>query len=291
LNEVVDAMSSLRDGVIVDCTLGCGGHTEALLRDTTCRVVGVDRDDEALAISRVRLAPFGDRFTAVKGSFGDLSAILQELEMPKVDGVLADLGVSSVQLDRAERGFSFRFSGPVDMRRDQSATQRASDIVNTWSAEALADAIRTYGEERHSRRIASAIVRGRPWHDTRALAAVIADAMPRGRPPRIHPATRTFQALRIVVNDELGEIERLLPAAVDALSPQGRLAIISFHSLEDRIVKRFIALQSGRGLPRDPYGNPVGEIRLQRSGRSIVPSPDETNPRARSARLRVAVRL
>lgn len=291
LQESVEALAP-RDGQwFVDCTLGCGGHAEALLEAAACTVIGIDRDDDALAISRQRLARFGDRLITVKGSFGDLEKILDDLGVRGVDGVLADLGVSSVQLDTPERGFSFRSSGPIDMRMDSSARLSAQEIVDTWDVESLAECISKFGEERHARRVARAIVQGRPWRDTLQLAEAVRAAIPGANQQRIHPATRTFQALRIAVNDELGELERLLPAALNALRSGGRLALISFHSLEDRIVKRFISHESGRDFPRDPYGNPLGTPRLHSRSSSIVPPPSDPNPRARSARLRAAVRL
>ena len=293
LDEVVAALAPRSGEVYVDCTLGMGGHTEALLQAAECTVIGVDRDVSALAIARSRLAPFGDRFVGVHGSFGDVAEILAGRVDREggdgVDGVLADLGVSSLQLDTPERGFSFRSAGPLDMRMDTSAGSGAADLLNHWDEGRLGECIATYGEERFARRIARLIVQGRPWSDTLTLAEAIAAAVPGGRASRIHPATRTFQALRIAVNDELGELERLLPAAVDLLRPGGRLAIISFHSLEDRIVKRFFARESGRDAERDPYGNRLGTPRLSHLA-SATPGPDDPNPRARSARLRTAVR-
>lgn len=294
LQESVEALAPGAGDVIVDCTLGAGGHTEAILQAADCTVIGVDRDLSALAIARARLAAFGPRFVPVHGSFGNLKEVLDSIGVIAVDGVLADLGVSSLQLDTPSRGFSFRAAGPVDMRMDTSAGQSAADLVQNWDEAELASCIFAYGEERHSRRIARAIVQGRPWHDTLALADAIAACIPAsekrgGSSSRIHPATRTFQALRIAVNDELGELERLLPAAVDLLRPGGRLAIISFHSLEDRIVKRFIARESGRGAERDPFGNPMSEPRLLMP-RSVTPAPQDPNPRSRSARLRTATR-
>jgi 16S rRNA (cytosine1402-N4)-methyltransferase len=286
--EAVSALSPRDGGLYVDCTLGGGGHAEGLLNAANCRVIGLDRDPNALAAARLRLAPFGERFQAVHARFSELRSVLDGLGVDAVDGVLADLGVSSPQLDQAERGFSFRFSGPLDMRMDPTGGVTAADLVNTAEPTALADWIFAYGEERAARRVARAIVEGRPWSDTATLAAAIADVV--GRGSGIHPATRTFQALRIVVNDELGEIRRLLPTAVDVLRPEGRLAIIAFHSLEDRIVKHYFHEQSGRTAPRDPFGNPVGPLRL-RVLPPVAPSPTDPNPRARSARLRAAVRL
>jgi 16S rRNA (cytosine1402-N4)-methyltransferase len=295
LRETIDALQPIDGGVYVDCTLGAGGHSEALLSSANCRVIGFDRDESALEIARARLAPFGDRFTGIHRSFGNLSESLDSAGVIAVDGVLADLGVSSIQLDTPSRGFSFRAAGPVDMRMDTSAGHRASDLVNHWDEGQLAACISEYGEERFARRVARAIVQGRPWSDTMVLADAIARAIPAasrnsGGSSRIHPATRTFQALRIAVNDELGELERLLPSALSRLRLGGRLAIITFHSLEDRVVKRFIARESGRGTERDPFGHPVTEARLS-DAQSITPAADDPNPRARSARLRAATRI
>lgn len=291
LPECVAALAPAEGEVFVDCTLGMGGHTEALLQAAPCTVVGIDRDPAALAIARERMAPYGDRFIGVQGSFGDLDSILDRLGMSCVDGVLADLGVSSLQLDTADRGFSFRAAGPVDMRMNPAAETSAADLVNDWKPADLIRCIATYGEEKHARRIVKAIVAGRPWEDTRSLADAIDAVVPQKGRTRIHPATRTFQALRIVVNDEIGQLEQLLETVVSRLCPAGRLAIISFHSLEDRPVKRFIARESGRGTLRDPWGNPQVAPRLLSRSRPILPAPTDPNPRARSARLRTAVKV
>lgn len=292
LDQVVHALAPADGEVFVDCTLGGGGHSQALLDAADCRVIGLDRDPAALRAASDRLDAYGDRFTPVRAAFSELPSVLSGLGVATVDGVLADLGVSSPQLDAPERGFSFRFAGPVDMRMDPQSELSASDVVNSFEEDEIARIVMRYGEERRARRVARRVVAGRPWSDTLALAEAVAQAVgkPRGG-SRIHPATRTFQALRIFVNDELGELERLLPAALDHLSPGGRLAVISFHSLEDRIVKRFLAFESGRTSPRDPYGHPTLAPRLAPLPRSISPSPDDPNPRARSARLRSAVRL
>lgn len=291
-DEVLQALQPSDGEVFVDCTLGGGGHSESILESADCRVVGLDRDPVALAAAGARLERFGDRFTAVKASFSQILAVLADLGLAEVHGVLADLGVSSPQLDTPERGFSFRLQGPPDMRMDPENPLTAKEIVDTFTEDEIASLVSRYGEERRARRVARAIVAGRPWDDTVTLAEAVAKAVgtPRGG-SRIHPATRTFQALRIVVNDELGEVERLLPAAVEALAPGGRLAIISFHSLEDRIVKQFLAFESGRTAPRDGYGHPVHPPRLAPLPKSVTPRSDDPNPRARSARLRHAVRL
>jgi 16S rRNA (cytosine1402-N4)-methyltransferase len=287
--ETLNDLAPERGGVFVDCTLGGGGHSRALLERGATHVVGIDRDRDALAAAQDACKAYADRLEVVHGSFGDLSQHLDRAGIDQVDGILADLGVSSHQLDTASRGFSFRHEGPVDMRMDQSAALSAAEVVNTWSADELADRIREYGEERHARRVARTIVEGRPWGDTRSLADAIARTLGRGK-QRIHPATRTFQALRILVNDELGELKRLLPAAVEHLRPCGRLAVISFHSLEDRITKQFMARSAGRGVERDPYGHPLVPPTMRLLSPKTA-SAEETNPRARSARLRTAVRL
>ncbi len=299
--EVVEALAPRAGGVYVDCTLGGGGHTEAILRAAPCTVIALDRDPDALRAARDRLAPFGDRFHSFHERFSRLPAVLAAAGVERVDGVLADLGVSSYQLDEGARGFSFRHAGPVDMRMDPTTGRSAAALIEASSEEELASLIRRYGEERHARRIARAIVAGRPWADTRQLAEAIARAVPpAARRGRIHPATRTFQAIRIAVNDELGELEALLAHLPDVLVPGGRVAIISFHSLEDRLVKSFFAHRSGRAGPRDPWGHPVGPVQFTLlpprtpSPAEISGSGDDApppNPRARSARLRAAERL
>jgi 16S rRNA (cytosine1402-N4)-methyltransferase len=289
LEPVLTALAPADGEVFVDCTLGGGGHALAMLRAARCRVVGIDRDPDALAAARAAAGPSADRLTTVRGVFSDLPAILDALGLDRVHGVFADLGVSSHQLDTAARGFSFRLAGPVDMRMDPDAPVSAADLVNHWPEADLADVIHRLGEERRSRRVARAIVEGRPFRDTRRLAEVVAGAVG-GASSRIHPATRTFQALRMAVNRELEELEALLPVAVGLLEPGGRLAVLTFHSLEDRAVKRFLDAASGKGRPRDAYGNPIGPV-LVSVRPAVVPSEDDPNPRARSARLRSAVRL
>jgi 16S rRNA (cytosine1402-N4)-methyltransferase len=288
-DEVADAIAPADGETYVDVTLGGGGHAEALLARAACRVIGLDRDAQALAAATERLAPFGDRFEAVHSRFSDFREALREVGCPRVHGLVADLGVSSPQLDQAERGFSFARSGPLDMRMDQAASVSAADIVNTWPEGELARVLFEYGEERQSRRIARAILAARPIADTAALAGIIAAAAP-GERGRIHPATRSFQALRIAVNEELVELDRLLEGLPDCLLPGGRVAIISFHSLEDRRVKQFLAEESGRTDRRDPFGAPLRPARFSSPSRPILPSEDDPNPRARSARLRIAVR-
>lgn len=292
-SAVVSALAPTDGEIFVDCTVGGGGHADALLAAARCSVIGIDRDPAALAAASERLSWAGDRFVAVHGRFSDLHSILDRRlgeREARVHGILADFGVSSHQLDTASRGFSFRSGGPIDMRMDPTAGEPASVLVETLDERSLAELISTLGEERQARRIAKQIVARRPFADTRALADAIAEVVPTNG--RIHPATRTFQALRIAVNDELSEIERLLPAARDRLLPGGRVAFITFHSLEDRRVKRFLDEASGKGRPRDPYGNPIGPVHF-RLLRDVSGDAQEieSNPRARSARLRSAVRL
>jgi 16S rRNA (cytosine1402-N4)-methyltransferase len=277
--EVVELLS--RKAVVVDATVGAGGHAEALLDAGARSVVGLDRDPEALTAASARLGRFGDRFRAVRSTFSRLAETIHDLGFEAVAGVLYDLGVSSIQLERPERGFSYRSPGPLDMRMGTTEDRpTAADVVNTYPEQRLADVIFTFGEERHARRIAAAIVRARsraPLSNTAELAAVVAAAVPPRRTGP-HPARRTFQAIRIEVNGELEELTASLPQAVALLEPGGRLVAISYHSLEDRIVKRFL------------MGEPAVRILTRKP---VRPSAAETerNPRARSARLRAGERL
>jgi 16S rRNA (cytosine1402-N4)-methyltransferase len=260
----------------LDLTLGLGGHAEALLAAGVDRVIGVDRDSEALSVASQRLAAYGDRFRAVQARFSDVDRIARESGFRTLDAALYDLGVSSMHLGRPERGFSYRSEGPLDMRMGHDGPT-AGDVVNSYPEEEIARVLRDYGEERFARRIAGAIARARgrkPLETTTELAAVVASAVPkrRGGP---HPARRTFQAIRIEVNRELEELAASLPQAVELLAPGGRLVVITYHSLEDRIVKRFVA----------------GEQRLRSlSKKPLRPSAAEVarNPRARGAKLRAA---
>jgi 16S rRNA (cytosine1402-N4)-methyltransferase len=273
-----------------------GGHAAALLAavpDTT--LLGVDRDPDALAIAAERLARFGGRVRLRQGSFVDLGAILAAEGWQRVDAILLDLGVSSLQLDVAGRGFAFRQAGPLDMRMDPAGSLTAATVVNTWDERALAEAIASLGEEPRARAVARAIVRARPLASTDALAAVVAGAVGRSR-PGLHPATRTFQAIRIAVNDELGALDRFLADSWTLLRPGGRLAILSYHSLEDRRVKDAFRLWATScicppGLPRCGCGWRA-KVRVVTT-RPLRPSDDEIrrNPRARSARLRIVERL
>jgi 16S rRNA (cytosine1402-N4)-methyltransferase len=255
----------------------------------------MDVDPLALAIARDRLAPFESRAILVRSAYTELQAQLRILGWEKVNGILLDLGVSSMQLDTPERGFSFLKDAPLDMRFDPDSAVRADDLVNQWPERELADLIYRFGEERRSRQVARAIVKARPIHSTLRLAEVVAGATRSGR-PGIHPATRTFQALRIAVNQELQSVEAVLPQVVEALAPGGRVAVIAFHSLEDRIVKQYFRQESRDCLcpPRQPVCTCGHQATIKEiTRRPLRPGEAEmqANPRARSARLRVAERL
>ncbi len=294
LAEVLDALRP-GAGVWLDGTLGDGGYTRAMLDAGAERVIAVDRDPTALARAARWAGPYGDRLMLAEGRFGDLDAIAEGQGAPALAGVVLDIGVSSMQLDQPERGFSFLRDGPLDMRMGTDGPS-AADVVNAATEAELADILFQFGEERASRRIARAIVAARPLRTTAALAEAISSALPRARPGQPHPATRSFQALRIAVNDELGELARALAAAERALAPGGVLAVVTFHSLEDRIVKRHLALRSGRTpgasrhAPEADAGEPPRYDLILR--KPATPSEAElaANPRARSARLRAARR-
>lgn len=300
-DDVLDALlvTDQPDGRFVDGTLGAGGHAFAILSAAPqAHLLGLDRDPSALALAAARLEPFAARVTLRHTSYENLAAAIAGwTDAPHlVDGILLDLGLSSMQVDDAERGFAFMREGPLDMRFDPTDPGlTAADIVNTWDADALADILFRYGEERHARRIARAIVAARPLATTTALADVVASAQ-RGPREKIHPATRTFQALRIAVNDELGVVERVLPVAIDHLKPGGRLAVISFHSLEDRIVKHHFKHEATGCIC--PSHQPIctcdhhARVTLV-TRKPITARPDEiaANPRSRSAKLRVIERL
>ena len=295
--EVMDALRPAPGGRYVDGTLGAGGHAAGVLAASAPdgRLLGLDRDPAALAFAATRLAGYGARATLVVASFGDMAAVAAAHGFAAVDGVLLDLGLSSRQLDDAARGFSFQQDGPLDMRFDPRAGATAADLVNNLSAEELADLFFRYGEEQQSRRIARLIVAHRPLHTTAELATLIArEARHSGRPGR-HPATKVFQALRIAVNGELEEIARGLRAAVGLLAPGGRLAVISFHSLEDRLVKEFLREQSRECVcpPQQPVCTCGAQPALRLVRRKAIKAGDEEmaeNPRSRSARLRVALK-
>jgi 16S rRNA (cytosine1402-N4)-methyltransferase len=287
--EVLFWLASEGRRAYLDCTVGHSGHAEKLLEasDSDSRLIGLDRDVAAIAASRERLARFGDRVLLIHGHFVNLKQHLAANGIDQVDGVLFDLGVSSTQLEEPARGFSFQGEGPLDMRMDQSKGGTAADLINRWSEAQLADTIFQFGEERFSRRIARAIVRARERHPlstTKELVSVIEEAVPANyRHGRIHCATRTFQAFRIAVNQELDCLEPALRDAVDVLSPGGRLCVISFHSLEDRIAKHTFRALSGKDSPSLTV----------LTKRPQVPTREESerNPRSRSAKLRAAQRL
>ena len=298
LAEVLDALEPLPGSVIVDGTFGAGGATRALL-DRGAEVVALDRDPSAVRGGGGLAAESGGRLRLIEARFGDLESVARGLGIDAVDGVVLDIGVSSMQLDEADRGFSLRFDAPLDMRME-GAGRSAADLLREENEETIADILFHFGEERAARRIARAIVADRetaPYVRTAALAEMIARVAPARRGELTHPATRTFQALRIAVNDELAELLRGLVAAERLLKPGGRLAVVTFHSLEDRIVKLFLASRSGRGhaasrrLPGEP-AEPAPTFDVPR-GQPIEPGAAETraNPRSRSAKLRFATRL
>ena len=295
--EIIHALQPQTGGRYVDGTLGAGGHARGILEASAPdgQLLGLDVDPQALAIARETLAPYEHRIHLAQASYTSLSAQLKNLQWDSVDGIVLDLGASSMQFDTAERGFSFMQDAPLDMRFGPHATQTAADIVNSYTERELADLIYEYGEDRDSRKIARAIVKKRPVHTTRELVAAIEAVSPR-RGDRVHPATKTFQALRIAVNEELSSIEAVLPQAVAGLRSGGRLAVISFHSLEDRIVKEFFRSQI-KDLINPPYEQIYEEERnaiLKEVNRKpIMPSEEETknNPRARSAKLRIAEKI
>jgi 16S rRNA (cytosine1402-N4)-methyltransferase len=301
LQETLAALAPRDGGLYVDGTFGAGGYSAAILGAAACRVYGIDRDPDAIAGGEALRRRYDGRLDLIAGRFGAMDDLLAARGVGRVDGVTLDLGVSSMQLDRAERGFSFRFDGPLDMRMEKSGPS-AADLVNRASEAELADIITRYGEERHGNRVAKAIVKARkegPIATTGALAEIVRRAVPQGR-DALDPATRTFQALRIAVNDELGEIDRGLAAAERVLAPGGRLAVVAFHSLEDRRVKTFLRARSGqspRGSRHAPEAAPDGARGRAPTftvpqRRPVGPGPAEiaANPRARSARLRSAVR-
>jgi 16S rRNA (cytosine1402-N4)-methyltransferase len=281
----------------VDGTLGAGGHARGILEACTPDglLLGLDVDPQALALARETLAPYEQRIRLVQASHITLAEQLAAAKWDFVDGVLLDLGASSMQFDNAERGFSFMHDGPLDMRFGPHALMSAEEIINTFDERELADMIYRYGEDRDSRKIAKAILASRPLHTTRELVAVIEKASPR-RGDKLHPATQTFQALRIAVNDELAAVEKTLPQAVAALRSGGRCAIISFHSLEDRIVKEYFREQS-KALINPPYEQIYeverGAVVELVNKKPILPSVEEIqeNPRARSSKLRVIEKL
>ncbi len=303
LERVVELMApalARPDAVVVDATLGLGGHSAALLaRFDSLQLVGLDRDGAALALARSRLAPFAARATLVEAVYDDLRAVLQRLGRRLVHGVLFDLGVSSLQLDDHRRGFAYAKDVPLDMRMDPGLDRSAADVVNTYPADRLVTVLRTYGEERFARRIADAIVRERersPFTTSARLAELVRSSIPAAtRRTGGHPAKRTFQALRMEVNEELPTLQRALPEAVSALAVGGRIVVLSYHSLEDRLTKQVLVAQATSSAPPDLPVVPEAQqpaLRLLTRG-AESPSADEVaaNPRAASAKLRAAERV
>jgi 16S rRNA (cytosine1402-N4)-methyltransferase len=295
-HEIIHALRPINKGFYVDGTLGAGGHARGILEACAPdgRLLGLDVDPQALALARETLAPYGERARLMQASYDSLTERLSKIGWDGVDGILLDLGLSSMQLDTPERGFSFQQDAPLDMRFDPASPTTAADLVNNLPQDELADLIYRYGEERASRRIAQAILKARPLQTTRQLATVIEAVIP--RKGHIHPATQTFQALRIAVNQELERVENVLPQAVAALKSGGRLAIISFHSLEDRIVKEYFRSES-KDLVNPPYERiyeTEKKATLKEINRKVI-TPGEAeiaaNPRARSAKLRIAEKL
>ncbi|OAN44470.1 16S rRNA (cytosine(1402)-N(4))-methyltransferase RsmH [Magnetospirillum moscoviense] len=297
LDEVLASLAPLNGGLFVDGTFGAGGYSRALLAQGAARVIGIDRDPDAVANGRALPEAASGRLTVLAGRYGDMDRLLAEHGIGSVDGIALDIGVSSMQIDQAQRGFSFAKDGPLDMRMEQAGPS-AADVVNNASEGELADIIFHLGEERHARRVARAIVAARAdkrFERTSDLAEVVRRTVRKGN-DTIDPATRTFQALRIHVNDELGELSRGLAAAERLLAPGGRLAVVTFHSLEDRAVKTFMKRRSGavegasRHLPMQAAGPAPTFTLLTRKAVAAGPAEQARNPRSRSAKLRAAIR-
>lgn len=298
--EALAALDAGKGGLFVDATLGLGGHTELILQASPLNsVIGFDRDAEAIALAKEQLAEFGERFEAIHSDYRQIKAALQERTVESVAGVLADLGVSSFQFDEPRRGFSFKSDSPLDMRMDRSQPTTAADLVNELSESELADVIYEFGEERAARRIARLIVAERakaPIKTTMQLANLVVRAVHQKGHWRIHPATKTFQALRIATNRELDDLDQFVADAIDALKPDGRLVVITFHSLEDRIIKQAFRFQSGHCVC--PPSQPVCQCGTAKrvtvlTRKAIQPTAAEiaVNPRARSAKLRACQKL
>jgi len=300
LDEVVDSLSLKDDGVYVDGTFGAGGYSKAFLESTDCTVIAIDRDPSALMAAKELQDSYGDRFIFVEGCFGDVLELVRSAGFNQVDGFVLDVGVSSMQIDQSERGFSFRFDGPLDMRMNNTDGETAADLVNQTDEENLANIIYQYGEERLSRKIAKKIVEKRienKIETTFELADIIRSVVPKSPKDKIDPATRTFQALRIAVNDELGQLKKALLSSEELLKSSGRLVVVSFHSLEDGLVKSFMYERSGyapnasRHLPEASNANASSSFSLLKR-KALTPSEKEIkeNSRSRSAKLRVAIR-
>ena len=300
-DEIVGFLELSNDSVVIDVTLGLGGHSEAVLqRFESTRVIGIDQDLQALVFATERLRRFGDRFQSVHSNFSAIAEVAASKRLLSVDAIIADLGVSSMQLDAPERGFSFRFDAPLDMRMDPSTGETAAAMLARLDETEIADLIYSYGEERKSRRIARLITErraaGQPVQTTAELARLVERAVGRSPKDKIHPATRTFQALRIAVNDELGILANFINDSVDLLKPNGTLCVITFHSLEDRIVKQTFQKLSGKcfcppRIPRCVCGA-VKRVEIL-TRKPVVPTEAEmnANPRSRSAKLRVCRKL
>lgn len=297
LQESLDALHIQPEGVYLDATVGAGGHTSKIAEQlTTGRVIGLDRDPETLANTRERLKPFGDKVILRQSNFVNLKQVLKDESIASIDGALFDLGVSSMQLDQAHRGFSFQQDGPLDMRMGPDAVQTAAGLIDELSQKELEHILRTYGEERLAKKIAGEMVKQRPFQTTLQLAELIESVYPAKarRQSKIHPATRSFQALRIAVNDELNIIPDALQAAFDCLNIGGRLAVIAFHSLEDRLVKQFFRKKAqGCVCPPKLPQCVCGKTPQAALSRLVKPSEEEIeqNPRSRSARLRALEKI
>lgn len=298
LDHVIDHLDLKSGDTILDGTFGGGGYTRAILDAVDCKVIGIDRDPDAISRSDIVKASYGDRFAMMSGRFGDMDKLIKAEGISGLDGVVLDLGVSSFQLDQGDRGFSFMRDGPLDMRMGDAGPS-AADVVNTLDEDLIADILFQLGEERDSRRIARRIVQARaeaPFSTTLELADVIEKAMGGRRGKRTHPATKAFQALRMYVNDELGELARALSAAESVLSEGGRLVIVTFHSLEDRMVKNFLAERSGkqsggsRFMPETMKAGPAATFEKVRKVSAPEKAEIEANARARSSKLRSAIR-
>jgi len=301
VSEILGFLDLQPGSVVIDATLGLGGHAEAVLQTfADTKVIGIDQDQKALENATERLKSFGSRFQGVHSNFVEISSVADELNITAVDAVIADLGVSSMQLDDAERGFSFRFDAPLDMRMDTSKGSTAAELLEELDQEEIANLIYRYGEERKSRRVARLIVErrdaGQPVRSTEELARLVERAVGRSPKDKVHPATRTFQALRIAVNNELGILDGFIKDSIDLLKLNGTLSVITFHSLEDRIVKQAFQKLSGKCFcpPRIPKCVCGAEKRVEILTRKpVVPTEDEmsVNPRSRSAKLRVCRKL
>lgn len=304
LDEVLDFLSPQENKIYVDCTFGNGGYSEAILKSSSCTLYSIDRDPSVVDRAEELSQNYKNRFHFMAGTFGNIQSLLQERNISKIDGMVLDIGVSSMQLDQAERGFSFKKDGPLDMRMGDEGPN-AADLVNTLPEEELADIIYKYGEERKSRHIAKKIVERRkeePFQTTLDLAETVKSCFPKFTKSKIDPATRTFQALRIAVNDELGELERALEASIPLLNDGGRLVVVTFHSLEDSIVKSFFKKNALPKRKRNKYAeyslqsndeDPTDKFFETLTKKPSIASDAEQaqNPRARSAKLRAAIRL